>query len=377
MDDEAWKRELVLRARYRESLESRAREGPESSSYNISDETVLGEGLNVFVGWYEAEKTYWGQVVDLINTGVGDEDKVIYAIGDENHCIDSVADLQTGMKEWVTIPEETIEALVRDRLRSELYLEAEGTSLSEKRERTAYFEHLETGPHRMAPGESQLMAELEDARQFQLHDLAESLGDRLVELRARWGPAIWREHIDTCREAGFQDLAESFQAELDRLIPKWEEDLKALDAQAATDTLVYGLEQWADQVAQEEKQMALTPKEISQRMLEADKMRAIQARGMLAKERGEMQDRVGKGVQSACDDIYRRVFEEGWYGRTIHDVIYERQLPGGDKDAVDDQQPGFTDKQKQEIEDIMKTMYGSGQDQNDTPHQGYSQGMEP
>ena len=47
MDDEAWNRELVLRARYRESLESRARERPESSSYNISDEAALDEGLNV------------------------------------------------------------------------------------------------------------------------------------------------------------------------------------------------------------------------------------------------------------------------------------------------------------------------------------------
>jgi len=164
---------------------------------------------------------------------------------------------------------------------------------------------------------------------------------------------------------------------LDRLIPEWAKDLKELDAKAAIDTLVSGLGEWADQVAKEEKRMGLTPKEISQQMREADKIRDMKAFEDWSKERGEMQDRVGKVVLSACDDIYRRIFEEGWFGRTIHDVIYERQLPGGDKDAVDDQQPGFTDKQKQEIEDIMKTMYGSGQDQSDTPHQGYSQGMEP
>jgi hypothetical protein len=123
--------------------------------------------------------------------------------------------------------------------------------------------------------------------------------------------------------------------------------------------------------------VALTPREISQQMREADKIRDMKEIQNWGKERGEMQDRVGRGVQSAFDDIYRRVFEEGWYGRTIHDVIYERQLPGADKgkDAVDDQQ-GFTDKQKQEIEDILKTMYGAGQEQNgNTPQQG--QGMEP
>jgi hypothetical protein len=113
--------------------------------------------------------------------------------------------------------------------------------------------------------------------------------------------------------------------------------------------------------------MALSPKEISRRMMEADKIRGMKEIEDWGKERGEMQDRVGRGVQSACDDIYRRVFEEGWFGRTIHDVIYERQLPDADKSkdaAVDDG--------KQEIEDMLKAMYGAGQEQNDTPQQGYS-----
>jgi hypothetical protein len=139
----------------------------------------------------------------------------------------------------------------------------------------------------------------------------------------------------------------------------------------------YKLLKSADYITVGVGEMALTPKEISQRMLEADKMRAMQEREKWDKERGEMQDRVGRGVQSACDDIYRRVFEEGWYGRTIHDVIYERQLPGGDKDAVDQEEQLGKQQAQKEIEDIMKAMYGSGQDQSDTPHQGYSQGMEP
>jgi hypothetical protein len=115
--------------------------------------------------------------------------------------------------------------------------------------------------------------------------------------------------------------------------------------------------------------MALTPKEISRQMMEADKIRAMKEMEDWGKERGEMQDRVGKGVVSALDDVYRRVFEEGWFGRTIHDVIYERQLPDADKgkDAVDDEQ--------KEIENILKTMYGQGQEQGEVPQQGHDQGM--
>jgi uncharacterized FlaG/YvyC family protein len=53
------------------------------------------------------------------------------------------------------------------------------------------------------------------------------------------------------------------------------------------------------------EEVALTREQINKEMQE------------YARIRGEMQDKVGKGVVSACDDIYRRVFEEGWYGRTI------------------------------------------------------------
>ena len=85
--------------------------------------------------------------------------------------------------------------------------------------------------------------------------------------------------------------------------------------------------------------MALSREQINREMEEYSRIR------------GEMHDRVGKGVVSACDDIYRRVIEEGWYGRTIHDVIYERQLPEADKgpEAVDDEQKA--------IEDIRQSFY--------------------
>jgi len=103
-------------------------------------------------------------------------------------------------------------------------------------------------------------------------------------------------------------------------------------------------------------EVALTREQINREMEEYSRIR------------GEMHDKVGKGVVSACDDIYRRVFEEGWYGRTVHDVIYERQLPEADKgqDAVDDDQKA--------IEDIRQTFY-KGQEQNPQQGQGQDQGM--
>jgi hypothetical protein len=121
--------------------------------------------------------------------------------------------------------------------------------------------------------------------------------------------------------------------------------------------------------------VALTPMEISRQMEAADKIRAEKEMENWGKERGEMQDRVGKGVVSALDDIYRRVFEEGYFGRTVHDVVYERQLPDADKgrDAVDDQQQ---ESEQKEIENILKTMYGAGQGQGDVPQQGQGQGMD-
>ena len=60
--------------------------------------------------------------------------------------------------------------------------------------------------------------------------------------------------------------------------------------------------------------MALTPMEISRQMQAADEIRAMKEIEDWGKERGEMHDRVGAGVYSACADIYRRVFEEGYSG---------------------------------------------------------------
>ena len=139
--------------------------------------------------------------------------------------------------------------------------------------------------------------------------------------------------------------------------------------------------------------MGLSPKEIRRQMQEADKIRAMKEIENWGKERGEMQDRAGRAVQSACDDIYRRVFEEGWYGRTIFDVVYERQQPANDNtpapQAANDNSPGAQkandnllqdpDKveEQKEIEDMLKAMYGTGQEADDIPQQGYShdQGM--
>lgn len=101
-------------------------------------------------------------------------------------------------------------------------------------------------------------------------------------------------------------------------------------------------------------EVALTREQINREMQE------------YARVRGEMYDKVGKGVVSACDDIYRRVFEEGWYGRTIFDVVYERQQPDAEKgkDAVDDEQ--------KQIEDIRQSFYKG---QENAPQQGFIQGQ--
>jgi hypothetical protein len=98
-----------------------------------------------------------------------------------------------------------------------------------------------------------------------------------------------------------------------------------------------------------------TPEQAMREILEGDRIRQA------------MHDKVAKGVVSACDDIYRRVFEEGWYGRTIHDVIYERQLPDADKG------PNAEDDEKKQLEDIRKSFYRS-QPQN--PEQGQQQGQD-
>jgi len=101
--------------------------------------------------------------------------------------------------------------------------------------------------------------------------------------------------------------------------------------------------------------MALSREQINREMQEYSRIR------------GEMHDRVGQGVVSACDDIYRRVFEEGWYGRTIHDVIYENQLPGADKE------PNLKDDEQKRIEDIRQSFYRTqeqSQEQGQQPDQG-------
>ena len=80
-----------------------------------------------------------------------------------------------------------------------------------------------------------------------------------------------------------------------------------------------------------------TPEEAMREWLEGNRIRV------------QMQQKVANGVISACDDIYRRVFEEGLYGRTIHDVIYERNLPGADKG------PNADDDEKKQLEDIRQS----------------------
>jgi len=101
--------------------------------------------------------------------------------------------------------------------------------------------------------------------------------------------------------------------------------------------------------------MALTREQINREMQEA------------ARIREEMRDQVGKGVTSACDDIYRSVIEEGAYGRTIHELSHEQQLPGADQgeEVVDDEQ--------KQIEDIRQSFYKTQeqeQAQGHAPDQG-------
>jgi hypothetical protein len=174
--------------------------------------------------------------------------------------------------------------------------------------------------------------------------MSEVLAARLNESILQRSRSRIVEYIEKCRERGEHDTADQWQGVL---------------AGFGEDT------------------MALTPMEISKQMLEADKIRALKERENWDKERGEMQDRVGKGLVSACDDIYRRVFEEGWYGRTVHDVIYERQLPKKEQgEAVDQEEQLGKREEEKEIEDILKTMYGTGQGpDDDIPQQGRDQGM--
>jgi hypothetical protein len=133
------------------------------------------------------------------------------------------------------------------------------------------------------------------------------------------------DYVDKCRAQGAHDIAENYQ----------------------------GLLEWHEREA-----MALSREQINREMEEYSRIR------------GEMHDRVGKGVVSACDDIYRRVFEEGWYGRTVHDVIYERQLPGAEKG------PNAEDDEQKQIEDIRQSFYRT-QEQSQEPGHAQDQGMEP
>jgi hypothetical protein len=101
-----------------------------------------------------------------------------------------------------------------------------------------------------------------------------------------------------------------------------------------------------------------TPEQAMREILEGDRVRQA------------MHEKVANGVISACDDIYRRVFEEGWYGRTIHDVIYERQLPRADKG------PNAEDDEQKPLEDIRQSFYRT-QEQGQEQGKGQGQGIEP
>jgi hypothetical protein len=167
--------------------------------------------------------------------------------------------------------------------------------------------------------------------------------DEIVEMKNALGPAyaktcrdIWNAHVDMTLD------------KIEREEHYWYEGAGQPGRMAG-----YIAEKRREESGQEGvREVALTREQINREMQE------------YARIREEMRDQVGKGVVNACDDIYRSVIEEGGYGRTIHDLSHERQLPEADKgqEAVDDEQ--------KQIEDIRQSFYR-------TQEQEQAQGQEP
>jgi hypothetical protein len=111
------------------------------------------------------------------------------------------------------------------------------------------------------------------------------------------------------------------------------------------------------------------------------KMEELRASPM-AEWYGKIQD----VVSAPLADIRRRVVEEGFYGKTVFDVVHDRQNqdtfwgPQRDKSPVqqpvEDQDAGKSQDDK-EMADIMKEFYGEDEGRDDDDQDmGHGRGME-
>jgi hypothetical protein len=110
------------------------------------------------------------------------------------------------------------------------------------------------------------------------------------------------------------------------------------------------------------------------------KMEELRASPM-AEWYGKVQD----VVSAPLADIRRRVVEEGFYGKTIFDVVHDRQNqntfwgPQREKQPVqqpvEDQDAGKSQYDR-EMADIMKEFYGEDEGRDDDQDMGHGRGME-
>jgi hypothetical protein len=110
------------------------------------------------------------------------------------------------------------------------------------------------------------------------------------------------------------------------------------------------------------------------------KMEELRASPM-AEWYGKIQD----VVSAPLADVRRRVVEEGFYGKTIFDVVHDRQNqdtfwgPHKEKplvQPVEDQEAGKSPEDK-EMADIMKEFYGEDEGRDDDDQDmGHGHGME-
>ena len=75
----------------------------------------------------------------------------------------------------------------------------------------------------------------------------------------------------------------------------------------------------------------------------------------------EQPSRLGQYVVGALHDIHRRVIEEGWFGKTVHDVVehyqYNPRDPNSNQKMRDDQETGQASQQDYS----PATFYGQSQ----------------
>jgi len=115
------------------------------------------------------------------------------------------------------------------------------------------------------------------------------------------------------------------------------------------------------------------------------KMEALRAKSM-----GDWYGDIQNVVSAPLADIRRRVVEEGFYGKTLFDVMHDRQnedtfwgpreekplVKPLDKKPVDDTEKG-KNEDKNEIEDIRKEFYGEDEGRDDDDQDmGHGHGME-